>query len=57
MMKKFIHEAFYELSQVTWLTKKQAVRYSTITVAFVTFSAIAFWAVDTLFDRLYILTL
>ncbi len=56
-MKKFMHDALYELSQVTWLTKKQAIRYSIITVGFVLTSAIAFWWVDTIFSYLYTLTL
>ena len=51
MMKKIMHDAVYELSQVTWLTKKQAIRYSIITVSFVLISAIAFWAVDLAFSQ------
>lgn len=52
-MKAFLQDALHELSQVTWLTKNQAVRISIITVAFVLVSAVVFWAVDLVLTELY----
>jgi len=52
-MKKFFQEALNELSQVTWLTKDQAIRYSLITVSFVFTSSLILWGVDTLLTQFY----
>lgn len=52
-MKKFFQEAQHELSQVTWLTKNQAIKISAITVIFVIASAVVLWGVDTIFTALY----
>jgi preprotein translocase SecE subunit len=52
-MKKFMHDALLELSQITWLTKKQAIRISIITIIFVIVSAFILWGVDTGFTSLY----
>ena len=52
-MKKFIKDALYELSQVTWLTKDQAIRYSIITVLFVFISSVLLWAIDFLLTEGY----
>ena len=52
-MKQFFKDAFYELSQVTWLTRSQAIRISAITVVFVILSAVGLWAVDSVFTEIY----
>ena len=52
-MKAFFQEALHELSQVTWLTRNQAIRISIITIIFVLVSAVALWAVDTAMTEVY----
>ena len=52
-MKTFMHNALLELSQITWLTKKQAIRISIIIIIFVIVSAFILWGVDTGFTSLY----
>ena len=52
-MKQLMNNALHELSQVTWLTKKQAIRISIITIIFVFVSALILWGVDAGFTELY----
>ena len=52
-MNKFFQDALHELSQITWLTKDQAIKYSIITVIFVFVSAVFLWGIDTIFTEIY----
>jgi preprotein translocase SecE subunit len=51
-MKQFLIDARKELSLVTWLTKKQAIRVSAITTAFVVGSALFLMIADFTFTSL-----
>ncbi|HPO06222.1 MAG TPA: preprotein translocase subunit SecE [Candidatus Gracilibacteria bacterium] len=55
MLRQFWKDALYELSQVTWLSKKQAIWISFITVMFIIGSAIFMWGADTILSQLYLL--
>jgi preprotein translocase subunit SecE len=47
-MKKYIQESIQELNNVTWPTRKQAVRITTVVFIFMIASAILLGAVDQL---------
>jgi preprotein translocase SecE subunit len=49
MIKKYLKESFAELHNVTWPTRKQGIRITTIVFAFMVVSAIVFGAVDQVF--------
>jgi preprotein translocase SecE subunit len=51
-MFNFIKKAREELSRVTWLTKKQAIHLSSITVMFVFLSTVFLWLVDMLWKNI-----
>ena len=52
-MKEFFKNASNELSQVTWLTKNQAIRLSIITLISVLISAFLLWGVDLILTEAY----
>jgi len=49
MIRKYLKESFAELHNVTWPTRKQGIRITTIVFGFMIVSAIIFGFVDQLF--------
>lgn len=52
MLKKYLKESFAELHNVTWPTRKQGIRITTIVFIFMVISAAALGLVDQLFAKL-----
>ncbi len=46
MIKKYFQESFQEMNNVTWPTKKQAIRITTIVFIFMIIAAAALGVVD-----------
>jgi preprotein translocase SecE subunit len=49
MIRKYLKESFAELHNVTWPTRKQGIRITTIVFAFMVVSAVILGFVDQLF--------
>jgi len=53
MIKKYLQESFQDLNNVTWPTKKKAIRITTVVLIFMALSAVFLGVVDQIFAVAY----